>query len=990
MLAACSEPPEGTEEGYFTISLSANENTRAVFPPTSSNDLRFSVKFKNTASGAEKTFTSDRSGSMKGKIGVGNYIVTMDISLISDGSPYARGIAYDNPVAIGSGQNPIKVYAFDVNNAAPPVISAKPQGVAYTTGATAKPLTVAASVNDNGGLSYQWYSNTTNSITGGTAIGSATSPSYTPFASKPGTTWYYVVVKNTSAGKPTTINTVPVSIVNSGTGGGSGSEADPFLVYDVSSLQKVGSGTDGWTLDAHYMQTADIDLASVSNWTPIGEEKSPFTGSYDGNGKTISNLKINAQTESIQGLFGYIDSGAVVKNVGLVNCTIVGSSAVGGVVGYNGNGTVQNCYVIGNLSVYSVDDYGFAGGVVGYNSRGSVQDCYATGSVSAYSVNSSGFAGGVAGYNRGTIQNCYATGKVLCDCYNSYVGGVVAYNMGTLQSCYATGSVSGNSTIDYTLVGGVVGYNSGTVQYCYATGDVSSSLVGGGVVGWNLGNAKVQYCYATGIVSSKREAGGVIGDNIGTVQNCVALNPEVSSTNTGTVIGRVLGHLGTDDTIILANNYGRNDMKKNGSNPSPAWTSDLNDKDGASITSANWGSQSWWTTASNWTTARWDFTSVWEWSSNNLPILRNMPGTATQNPVVSGTGGSGGTEPQPGPGTATNPFLVNNVASLQKVGSGIDGWTLDAHYKQTEDIDLASVSNWTPIGGFTGSYDGNGKIISNLTINTSTDDFQGLFASINAAMVKNVGLVNCTIVASSAVGVGGVAGWNQGTVQNCYVTGNVTGYNYVGGVVGWNHGMVQNCYATSDVSGNNSVGGVVGGNSGTVQNCYATCNVSGWWGVGGVVGGTNSGTIRNCYATGDVSPAANAESGVVGFVRYTTTIQNCVALNPNVSGGAFIGRVLGWLADDDTTPTLPTLANNYGRSDMQKNGSSTTWTNIGLNDLDGADVSAGQYNSQSWWTTAGNWDTAGWDFTNIWQWGSNNLPILRNMPGTATQNPVVK
>jgi len=144
ILTACSEPSEEeTGEGYFTINLSAHEDMRAVFPPANANDLRFTVKFKDTASGAEKTFVSDRSGSIKGKIGAGSHIVTMDVSLISDGSPYARGVAYDNPVAIGYGQNPIKAYAFDVNNAAPPVISAKPQGVVYDTGGTpAKPLTV--------------------------------------------------------------------------------------------------------------------------------------------------------------------------------------------------------------------------------------------------------------------------------------------------------------------------------------------------------------------------------------------------------------------------------------------------------------------------------------------------------------------------------------------------------------------------------------------------------------------------------------------------------------------------------------------------------------------------------------------------------------------------------------------------------------------------------------------------------------------------------
>jgi len=529
--------------------------------------------------------------------------------------------------------------------------------------------------------------------------------------------------------------------------GGSGTAIDPFLVYDVASLKKVGSGTDGWTLDAHYKQTADIDLASVSNWKPIGTSSARFTGSYDGNGKTINNLTINAPTEDYQGLFGYIHSGAVVKNVGLVNCTIVGNDYEGGVVGYN-YGTVQDCFITGIVSVTSR-----GGGVVGYNigtvqncyskasvtecdggvvgrNGGTVQNCYATGNVSG---------AGVVGYNSGTVQNCYATGNVsgwggvvglnhggtVKNCYSTGnvsgdkpVGGVVAGTYGgTVQDCYATGNVSGNETVGgvigvmgflsytdgteshgtvkncyatgsvsstgnlsststYRATGGVVGDNNGsTVQNCYATGNVSGKHTGGvvgvnggtvqdcyatgnvystdspgyagGVVGYNSGGT-VQYCYATGNVSGGNIAGGVVGrhqnyyatgvttiSKIAIMQNCVALNPDVSVTDGTGVNMRVMGYLSTstyNGSPTLTNNYGRSDMKKNGG--STTWTNDLDDKDGASITSANWGNQSWWTTAGNWVTAGWNFSTVWEWRSNGLPILRNMPGTATQNPVV--------------------------------------------------------------------------------------------------------------------------------------------------------------------------------------------------------------------------------------------------------------------------------------------------------------------------------------------------------------------
>jgi hypothetical protein len=441
-------------------------------------------------------------------------------------------------------------------------------------------------------------------------------------------------------------------------------------------------------LTRHYKLTQSITLTppipGESNWTAIGTS-AQFTGSFDGQDYTISNLTINT-TAHFQGMFGYIGARGIVKNIGLVSGSVSGGDYVGGVVGRNsnGNGTVQNCYTTGN-----VNGGNYVGGVVGLNSVGTVQNCYATGNVSGtgnyvggvVGVNSAGtvqncyatgdvsgtgnYVGGVVGYlsSNGTVQNCYATGDVSGT--GNYVGGVVGSNdEGTVRNCYATGSVSG-----YGRVGGVVGVNSyGTVQNCYATGNVSGSgddFVGG-VVGRNS-NGTVQNCYATGNVSGTRNlVGGVVGSNEyggmvqdcyvtgnvsggdiyvggvvgynhnGTVRNCVALNPSIrTSSNSSWNIGRVVGQ----NDSILANNYARSTgmtlTYNNGSNtytPTPG----LNLKDGADITSAEYNSQSWWTTAGNWSTANngfvWDFTDVWEWGANNLPILRNVGGV--QNHTV--------------------------------------------------------------------------------------------------------------------------------------------------------------------------------------------------------------------------------------------------------------------------------------------------------------------------------------------------------------------
>ena len=429
-----------------------------------------------------------------------------------------------------------------------------------------------------------------------------------------------------------------------------GSSGKPFLVYDVATLQKVGSGTGGWGLDKHYRQMRDINLTSVSNWTPIGDGNNPFAGNYEGNGKTISNLKL--------GLFGCISgSGAIIKNVRL-DCDIAGGDWVGGVAGIN-EGMVQDCYIMGKVSGTQN-----VGGVVGYN-KGTVKNCRVMGEVSGWSE-----VGGIVGKNDGgTVQNCYATGKVEGN--NYYVGGVVGDNSGTVESCYATGKVSGSGSVGGVVgttyggivqycyatgaveggsrVGGVVGVNGSIVQYCYATGNVLGTDEVGGVAGYHgmagrvdncyatgkvegtghgiggvagsSAEGAVHNCYATGDVSGDEYVGGVLGDNgMAWPTNCVALNQNISGTdNVGRVIGNSTG----------SSNYGRKDMM--GGNKS----SNENSSDGADITVAQWGVKSWWTTTSNWNTGSgnaWDFDEVWEWGGS-LPILKNMPGR-TQDPSV--------------------------------------------------------------------------------------------------------------------------------------------------------------------------------------------------------------------------------------------------------------------------------------------------------------------------------------------------------------------
>ena len=142
-----------------------------------------------------------------------------------------------------------------------------------------------------------------------------------------------------------------------------------FKVYNADTLQKVGTGKDGWTLDANYIQTRDIVLNRQIS--AIGEDDH-FTGTYDGQGYTITGLNINSDKEN-QGLFSYLDGGTL-RNIRLIDCYIAGLENTGGIVGYNYQGTVENCSVIGG-EVYGTE---YVGGVAGYNRYGNVENCYTT------------------------------------------------------------------------------------------------------------------------------------------------------------------------------------------------------------------------------------------------------------------------------------------------------------------------------------------------------------------------------------------------------------------------------------------------------------------------------------------------------------------------------------------------------------------------------------------------------------------------------------
>ena len=246
-------------------------------------------------------------------------------------------------------------------------------------------------------------------------------------------------------------------------------------------------------------------------------------------------------------------------------------------------------------------------------------------------------------------------------------------------------------------------------------------------------------------------------------------------------------------------------------------------------------------------------------------------------------------------------YTVTSADGLMNVAELVNGGKTDINITLTADIDLTG-KDWTPIGtdydnSYTGTFDGGGHTITGLTI-TTKDQFVGLFGYLNrAGTVKNVVMEGIQITSNHMFGnTGGVAGFSWGTIENCSVSGSVSGTVYVGGVVGaqWN-GSITGCSSSATVKGTVYVGGVTGqtNSSATLTACYATGNVIIEINpkkniAGGSLVGMNAGSsLLACYATGNVTSTGSSTGNVHigGFLGDNyTTVTACYWKNNHEQG----------------------------------------------------------------------------------------------------------
>ncbi len=534
--------------------------------------------------------------------------------------------------------------------------------------------------------------------------------------------------------------------------------------------------------------------------------------------------------------------------------TPIGSSEYTGT--FDGNDyTISGLYFNNSSHRGSFGLFGFVG------DNGIIKN---TGVINSY-FNNYDYVGGVVGENYGTITNCYNEGYVNG---SEFVGGVVGENYGTITNCYNESEVIG-----YYSVGGVVGYNGGTITNCYNKGYVGGSFFVGGVASYNSGT--ITNCYNTGEVNRwGNYVGGVVGDNNGTTTNCYYLDTACSG--------------GINDKDVAGSAEAKTAQQFASGEVAYLLGEAFGQKIGTDTYPVLGGEK-----------VYGGYTSCAEklvYTNNADELLAEKPAHNFVNGFCTVCGAF-----EPATLNEDGVYEIGNAGQLywfaDKVNNDYENFgsanaILTANIvvnEGTMSAETTGVREWTPIGNYdyryTGTFNGNSKAVSGLYFNDSEAWYVGLFGWVDTnGIVKNTGVINSYF--NGDWHVGGVVGWNYGTIENCYNTGEVSGSSDVGGVVGWNSaGTITNCYNTGDVSGNECVGGVVGLNErGTITSSYNTGEVSGNGRIGGVAGCNYYSAITSSYNTGKVSAVGQQLGGVAGY-NLEGIITNCYYLDTAYNGG---------------------------------------------------------------------------------------------------------
>lgn len=624
-------------------------------------------------------------------------------------------------------------------------------------------------------------------------------------------------------------------------------------VKKISETALEFAGGDG-TIGTPYQITNWEQLNNVRNYLGPGNEEKHFVLMND----------LNSNTD------GYAEYAGPAANGGK-GWLPIGTGGSGAAATHFAGTFDGNVKVIEDLLIND-SSMNFAGlfGTVNWNAE--IKDVR----LQDVDITGNGNVGGLAGYNFGSITGSSVAGTVS-GAWRA--GGLVGHcEFGSIVKSYAICTVTGSGEYGWA-VGGLVGYldaNNGVIEDSFALGSVSGPEITGGLAGYSGGVITNSYAACSVTCDDDGTAGGLVGeysDAFGSIS---------SSYYDSQISGQTDAGKGTPKTT--------EEMK----------TGNTFDGD-------------------------WNFTDTWtiieEDDKVSYPYLQWMEELEGWNETMA----PGYTLPPPavppvapqGEGTSSSPYLIaepGNLIWMSAQSSGASGFH-SLYFEQTADIDMSTASDFTPIGNggtpFKGNYDGSDFNISNLTINSDLQ-YVGLFASIaSAATIKDLELRNASVTSSYAATsdyamVGGFAGQNLGTIQDCHITESAEGLStissvngrhvFIGGIVGDNDnysGTITMCSNTGDVivgggasGGIYAAGGLAGYNLGIIDNCMNRGSVSTTDSnaaliyVGGVAGNHAGGAVEYCINLGAVILSGGSESKG-GIVGYTTAAFSAVTVINN-------------------------------------------------------------------------------------------------------------
>ncbi len=729
---------------------------------------------------------------------------------------------------------------------------------------------------------------------------------------------------------------------------GAGTQNDPYKIEDLDDLKRMKSQLIQYQT-VYFSLEADIDMASVENWTPLNNGDPDYDRyiDFEGNGHIISNLKCSGKPYA--SFFGVLHGAC--RNVGFVNADVSSTNAGGILAGYLGLrnpaneyniGKVDNCFTTGSVSG------GPVGGIVGYIGGHYGEDWgYVRNSYSAASVSASGVTGGVVGslINKGEVSNCYSCGTVSST--GNFAGGVIGAKEGSSTAQVIANAAAWNP--------GVIGAYGKSLRTMYDN-DTKAAWAGtGSFLCWEGTGIPVAYDAASTLWTSKTTAelqsaftalegwsstldnGYPVLEWMAARADCADISghdavPGIFESGAGTegspyVIARDFQLLNVNKTLAAATDdqavYFVLDADIDMARMN--WTSLNNGDPFRKLVSFDGQNHS----LSHLTTNgkgnyQGGFFAILYGTLKNITFT-DVSVSNSANPVgaVCAWAGANNTTIW----AALNNVHVNGGSVSQTAAQpagGIAGKTRNGTFTDCSaavDITVGQVSTSSGEQGFGGivGYAQN----SSLTRCQWTGTINGRRLSGGVAGFANTGVTftNCsssgTISATSysvgdntvkGEGVGGITGYaTASTVTNCSSTASVTGADgNIGGMVGMCGGnettTVSLCHFTGSLSGKASVGGIIGYSEGlcNVNRCWtAITSMTSTGNAGGIVGSTGTGkasVIRNCYSTGAVYCNGQCAGGILGEMGTEAGVYNCYSTS-TLDGQRVLGGIVGRAAN---------------------------------------------------------------------------------------------